>query len=232
MIEVNLLPEDRRPVERTPLPRFLAIIVGVVGFCVEGVLLVMILGDFPVQEGKLKDIELRIGAAKDNLAQMKSFASRIKILKTRNKDIKDLYRYRRTWAPLLHRVSAPEVLPRNIWYREIELKQGKAARGKTAVEELLLRGYARGEEDSTSSMFQAAQAVNDFVEHLWAQGEDFTGEFTAKPEKDGPIEVMELSPPKDTTSSVPREAAAFGIKLILKQKKASEAGSKKAADRN
>ncbi len=229
MIEVNLVPEDRRPVERTPLPRFLTIIVGVIGFCVEGILLVMILADFPQQKLKLKGIEHKIRAAGEKLAKMKTIESRIKLMKTRNKDIGDLYRFRRTWAPLLHHMSTPEVLPSNIWYSELELKQGKAARSKTAAEELLLRGYARStsDEDGINSMYQATQAISNFVANLQSQGEDFSGEFVGAPVKDKPTVAEELSVPKDASSNIPRHAAAFGIKLVLRAKKASDSGKKK-----
>jgi Tfp pilus assembly protein PilN len=229
MIEVNLVPEDRRPVERTPLPRFLMIIVGVIGFCVEGILLVMILADSPRQKLKLKEVEHRINAASEKLAKMKSIKSRITQMKTRNKSIGDLYRFRRTWAPLLHRLSSPEVLPTNIWYSEIELKQGRAARSKTPAEELFLRGYARGtsDDDGVNSMYQATQAISNFVANLQSQGEEFTGEFNLPPVKDKATEVEELSVPKEASPSVPRHAAAFGIKLVLKVKKASDSGKKK-----
>ncbi|MHC4249595.1 MAG: hypothetical protein ACYS9X_10760 [Planctomycetota bacterium] len=95
MIEVNLLPEDRRPVERTPLPRFLTILVGVVGFCVEAILLVMILADSPVQKDKLTAIERRITDAREQMAKIKTFENRIEVIKKRNDDIDDLYRRRR-----------------------------------------------------------------------------------------------------------------------------------------
>ncbi|MHC5055819.1 MAG: PilN domain-containing protein [Planctomycetota bacterium] len=234
MIEVNLLPEDRRPVERTPLPRFLTILVGVVGFCVEAILLVMILADSPVQKDKLKGIERRITDAREQMARIKTFKSRIDVMEKRNNDINDLYRRRRTWAPLLHRMSAPEVLPRNIWYKEIILKQGRPVRGKPAPEELTLVGYARGgSDDGSDSMYQAAQAIDDFVGNLRSEDKDFTGEFAGPPAKDRATEIVELSPTSESPPNVPRQAAAFGIKWILKPKKASgKAGSRAGSSNN
>lgn len=183
----------------------------------------MILADYPQQKEELKLAEGRINRAKDALAQMKVFETRIREIKTRVKDIKDLYRFRRTWAPLLHQMSAPEVLPANIWYREIEFKPGKSLRGKTAPEELILRGYARGtsDKDGAISMNQATQAISAFVGNLQAL-EDFMSEFVGDPEKIDATKITALSPPKGAPASVPREAAAFGIKLDLKPKKASK----------
>jgi len=228
MIEVNLLPEDRRPVERTPLPRFLTIIAGVVGFCVEGILLVTILMAHPQLKVKLKEVEKKITAARDQVAELRTYETRRKQITARSKEIGDLYRFRRSWAPLLHRLSANAVLPDNIWYREIELKEGRAARGKTAPKELYLRGYARGTSDpeSASAMAQATQAINRFVENLGASADDFANEFVGNPTKDEPTEIVELTPPNKAVPNVPRHVASFGVKLVLKPKKASKAGSK------
>jgi len=229
MIEVNLLPEDRRPVERTPLPRFLVIIAGVVGLSVEGILLVMLVLAHIREKENLPGVELRITNAEKSLTQIRDHEASIKEAKARKRAVSDLERRRRTWAPLLHRLSASDVLPPNIWYREVELKAGRAERNKTPPEELYLRGYARGNtgssgEPGVSSMFQAMQAIRSFVDRL-KEDEDFAKEFTGDPVPCEAVEIVELSPPKDAPPSVPRHAAQFGYKLVLKEKKASAAGS-------
>jgi len=234
MIEVNLLPEDRRPVERTPLPRFLAIIAGVIGFSVEGILLVMMVLAIPRKQQNLTDVELRITNAQKNLTQIEEYEDRIEEVKARKRQIDNLDRHRRIWAPLLHRLSASDVLPANIWYREVELKAGKAARGKTAPKELYLRGYARGnagssEEGNVNAMFQAAQAIRDFVGKL-KKDKNFAEEFTGVPVPIEAVEITELSKPKGASPNVPQHAAAFGYKLVLKEKKSSAASA--AKDRN
>jgi len=228
MIEVNLLPEDRRPVERTPLPRFLVIIAGVVGLSVEGILLVMLVLAHIREKENLPGVELRITNADKSLAQIRDHEASIKEAQARKRAVSDLERRRRIWAPLLHRLSAPDVLPANIWYNEVELKTGKAERNKTPPEELYLRGYARGNTSSTgeagvSSMFQAMQAIRSFVDRL-REDKNFAEEFMGDPVPCEAVEIKELSPPKDAPPSVPRHAAAFGYKWVLKEKKAS-AGS-------
>ena len=60
MIELNLLPEERRPLERTPLPRFLTILGGVVGFCVSGFLIYYVVEDYQKQELKKENLIVRI----------------------------------------------------------------------------------------------------------------------------------------------------------------------------
>ena len=70
MIEVNLLPEDRRPVERTPLPRFLTILGGVIGFCIEGIFVVFLLTLIPQKRGYLETLNLRITRAKKQVAML------------------------------------------------------------------------------------------------------------------------------------------------------------------
>ena len=237
MIEVNLLPEDRRPVERTPLPRFLVILVGVVGVSVEALILMVILTRHPQKVDLLKDINRKIDLAQTAKTRIKAINRSIKEIGARNKEINNLYRFRRTWAPLLHRISSPEVLPRNIWYREIELKQGRGVRGKAPLDELFLSGYAGGSpDDGANSMYQGTQAINALVENLKLQGEDFksnfkgnldeNGETILNPEKTEPTELKELSPGKKSSADVPRQATKFQLKLVLKAKKASALAEK------
>jgi Tfp pilus assembly protein PilN len=226
MIEVNLLPEDRRPVERTPLPRFLAILVGVVGFCIEGVFLIWIVADFPQQEASLIEANRSIDVANKNLEQMRDYESSINEYKARITQVNRLYRDRRTWAPLLHRMSSDDVVPENIWYREINLKQGRPARGqRTAPQELFLLGYAAGGGGDGGTMFQATQDINDFVARLQTQIEDYDGVFDGKPKKDKAVEMTELSPPRGAPSNIPKKAATFGLKLTVKPKKPNNVGS-------
>jgi hypothetical protein len=96
-------------------------------------------------------------------------------------------------------------------------------------------GYARGgsDDDGSDSMYLATQAIDDFVGKLRSQDKDFTGEFVDHPAKDRATEVVELSPTSESPANVPRQAAAFGIKWILKPKKASgKAGSRAGSSNN
>ena len=111
MIEVNLLPEDRRPVERTPLPRFLVILGGVIGFCIEGVFLGYLAMLIPQKQGEQEGLKLRKAAIEKTLRTIASIKKDIQVIKQRHSDIDKLTNDRRLWGPILYRLCDPKVLP-------------------------------------------------------------------------------------------------------------------------
>ena len=111
MIEVNLLPEDRRPVERTPLPRFLTILGGVIGFCIEGVFVVFLLTLIPQKRGYLESLMLRKQQAQKQVDRVKEIEADIRKISERKKGVEKLQNDRRLWAPILYRLCDPEMLP-------------------------------------------------------------------------------------------------------------------------
>ena len=165
--------------------------------------------------------------AQVGIDQIDELEEKIDGYEKRNGEILQLYEHRRTWAPLLHRLSEPDVLPRNIWYSEIEFAKGKASRQQQAPEELVLSGYARGSSDdtNTSPMYQA---IRVFAENLATDNTDFAEQFVGKPAKDDKgTELVDISPPKEAPANAPKKAVKFGRKLTVKPKKVVETKKRK-----
>ncbi len=218
MIEINLLPEERRPVERTPLPRFLIILAGVLGFCIEGVVLALILYDWRPKQDILAIHQGRINAAQETIGKINKLKAEIADFKERTVGIDLLYRARRAWAPILYRLSdEPEVLPPGVWFRKLELKKGKVGKsGQPPGDILRITGYARdpsGRNDS-AEMFSA---MTEFGKNL----KTFSDEFEEQVIYADPAVVKDLPGSATPAADMPKKAVSFTFELMLKSKSAA-----------
>jgi Tfp pilus assembly protein PilN len=210
MIEVNLLPEDRRPVVRTPLPRFLTILGGVAAFCIEALFLVLFLWKYPRKEAELQQWVMRENRAETDIKRVREIEGQMKALDQRKAGVEKLYNDRRMWAPFLYRLCDPEVLPPQVWYRDIRLEKG---RGRDAGEGVAIEGYAWA-KDSTdrAAMFRE---FTDFVRNLQIEHPMFSEYLAGRPEIVR-SEIQKLPTGRDIPESAPKEALAFELRLPLK----------------
>ena len=125
MIAINLLPEDRRPVERTPLPRFMVIVGGVAGFSVEVVMIYLFLFVRTTQLTEDKaGLRLLLEQLQRDEAHVVDLENDIRRIKQRAGSVQKLIRDRRVWAPILHHLTDPKVLPSTIWFDKLRLQRG------------------------------------------------------------------------------------------------------------
>lgn len=226
MIAINLLPEDRRPVERTPLPRLLVILAGVAGLCLEvAVLLNLALFRYPGAEQERARQRVKRDELKKQEKRVKEVEKEIGRVKHRGDSIQKILKYRRVWAPILYRLSDPEVLPASIWFRKVRLlKPRRTGRGGSGAPKLslVIDAYAQGPDSSTmllelSSFERNLRKLNDWFP------EDF--DFDKAAPKVTGIKRETLKSGRDTASEVPEQAIAFTVTIPLKA--ASTKASKK-----
>ena len=212
MIAINLLPEDRRPVERTPLPRFLVIVGGVAGFCLEIVVLGMFALRFPEMRQRREGNKVQQERLKEETKLVDDIERQISRLKQRGDCIEKLRQDRRVWAPILYRLSAPEILSPAIWFRSVKLEQarGRGVRGAVAKKVLVLDGYARGPDSATMM-----QEVTGFLGKLRKLYQAFPDVFEGSQTLSGP-KLQSLSGGRDAPDDVPEEVAAFTVTIPLK----------------
>lgn len=133
MIEINLLPPEYRPVERTPLPRRLTIFVGVLMGCVSAAVCAWLMfvkvpnarteRNSAEQEAQKKEVEANEVLAKEAL--IKGFEARANVLR-------ELYDERIPWAKLLDRLTEARNKVdsddgNGVVLTSLELKRGPAA---------------------------------------------------------------------------------------------------------
>lgn len=172
MIEINLLPEERRPVERTPLPRFLTMLFGVVGICIEVVIFVYFLMKIPNLIEAKERLTRSIDRKDREIKQVKQLEDKMEELLDRRVLVIQLYTRRRLWAPILHRLN--EARPEKLWFDSLKLQTKQASRAREKGEaNLMLSGYARGKD--------AASRVYAFVENLRRPAAHFSEHMAGAP---------------------------------------------------
>ena len=218
MIEVNLLPEERRPVERTPLPRFLVILAGVLGFCIEGVALALILYDWRPKQDILAIHQQRINAAQETIGKIDKLKAEITGIEERTAGIERLDKDRRMWAPILYRLSdEPEVLPPGVWFRKLELKKGTISTpGQPPGDVLRISGYARDPSGRNDSA-EMYSAMGEFEKNL----KKFSDEFEEQVTHADPATVKILPAQATPAADMPKRAVSFAFELRLKSKSAA-----------
>lgn len=213
MIRINLLPEERRPAERTPLPRFLIYVGGLVGFGAAALLLVHLHMKHRTLEDERTGLIVRINSEQKTIDKINELNREIVSFTTRKDEIEDLFKGRRRWAPILHMLHDDKMLPPHVWFKEMELKKSSVARGKAKEPpyELVLSAYARGK-----ALVAMVQGRNDFARNI-AKTEVYAAEFDGLPAWPKIGEIIDLrAQTEGALPDVPKQAFSFAIKLKLK----------------
>jgi len=212
MIRINLLPEERRPAERTPLPRFLIYVGGLLGFGIAAFLLVLLYMSYRTKEKVRTDLIVRINSEQKTIDKINELNREIAAFRKRKVEIQQLYRDRRRWGPILHMLHADKVLPRHVWFKEMELKKGVArGRDKAAPYELVVSAYARGK-----ALVAMVQGRNEFARNI-TNTDVYAAEFEGRPAWPKIGEMKDLrAQAEGALPDVPTEAFSFAMKLKVK----------------
>lgn len=221
MIEINLLPLERRPVERTPLPRFLLLVVGVVLITLElfyGAYLWVI--EVPKTRSELRDVQRTRADMKEEADKVDELENEIDQLSARHRAVINLVteRNKRIWSPVLDQLDEPEVLPEQVWLTKFDFKPPQRNQPGIAT----LRGYVRGsgrERMDVLSLFLRNIQENDYFSRMFPDIK--LKEF----------EVEELNPSEEASSAsarnLPTEALLFEVELTMQVSQPEPAGKKK-----
>lgn len=225
MLLIDLLPEDRRPVERTPLPRLLTVIAGVLISGVElAYIALLLMVRIPGAQGELDSEKGRIRDLKDcrkKIAELKANQSEFE---RRKKTIIVLYKQRMRWAPKLDAISNPTVLPERVWLGTLDVEEKKGGRGR-AEKYLFIQGWARGESSRARN-----EAINQFVMRLESNPQ-FYSDFVGSLSEDLKIEYEPKRPPKGAADNFPRKTNRFEMRARFKPRAPVGAKPKKKAGR-
>lgn len=206
MIRVNLLPEDRRPAERTPLPRLLIIFFGVFIMGLEVVGLIYYYGlAIPNANAYLDSIEKNIPKYKAEAQLVEKDRNEIEKLKVRMDAVRDLVKGRRTWAIIFERLR--DVTPEAIWIRSFGFKKGRSADGGIVIE---LEASAAGPNprkmlDEITAFMRSIERDRKLKNEL----------VETEPVALGPLKVTTVSP-DETDPKRPRNVMTFTLYINLR----------------
>lgn len=213
MIEVNLLPEDRRPVERTPLPRFLVIVGGVIGICIEVLIAYSLYARTQREREVIGTLRLRRDAAQKQVDAVDDFQKKIDGYNKRKREIEKLANDRRLWGPILYRLCDPEVLPPKIWFKSLRLEAKRGPRGTADTSTLVIEGYAWSTDEGDNA--GRLQALRSFINRLGTNTPHFSEHFKGQPEITGNIDIVQVQKTAKSPKDVPVQALSFKISMPL-----------------
>ena len=119
MIFINVLPENLRPVKRTPLPHIISVavlllaIAGTLGYYVQ---LTAAVG---AEQAKQADIEAQLVQKREVVADFNRLTDQKLALQARIETIEDISAGRIIWSRALHRLT--ELMPENIWLTRVRV---------------------------------------------------------------------------------------------------------------
>lgn len=185
MIRINLLPKDMRPVQRTPLPHIMSLLVLVAVLMFMGNVFVNLQGELRTVERKIEKSEKELAGLADVVKEYDVLTKQKLLLQRKIVAIQDILKGRTIWSEQLLKLTT--LTPDNIWYKRIRMvvkkfseekpvldkktgkpvmdpKTGLPKMAKVPVEKQVLEisGYAIDDESGVSSTSTlAAQTTGD-----------------------------------------------------------------------
>ncbi|MHC4886056.1 MAG: hypothetical protein ACYTGH_13325 [Planctomycetota bacterium] len=184
MIEINLLPENLRRSESTPLAQQLAIYIGVAAWAGLIFLNVSYYNQTTQAEKILKDKKVEITNKKKAEKELKEVKGKIAGIKTHVNAVEALYRNRLVWAKVLsdlkqimHKQGYKRINTEGeyLWFNDLQVKaMRKVGAAKTAggpTHEVIITGYASA---------KATRRATLMIERLMAEMKDFKPDLDQK----------------------------------------------------
>ena len=218
MIRVNLLPEDRRPVERTPLPRLAIIFIGVLIAALELVGVVYYFLGIPNKKDYLVELEKSAKKWETDAKKVDEMDADIEEFGKRTVVVKQLYKDRRDWAPIFERFR--EVMPEQVWLRSFKLAKAKG-RGAGGVV-INIEGSASGQ--TSRARFEE---VRNFMRNI-EKDRKLSEEVLFEKEPVGLLKLVQVLLAQDEGDPKrPAWAAEFKLAVKLKPLAGEEPAKKK-----
>lgn len=219
MIEINLLPVDRRPVERTPLPRFVALLVGILVVGAELFYAFLYLAIWiPHDETSLAELRVNAKRKKVEAEEADKYQKAIDELNVRTKAVIQLIRERNqtwVWTPILDHLDEPSVLPEEVWLTKFDLKPPSGRSSGTATVNGFVRGGAHERYDKLA----------DFVRNL-STDEVIGKRFAVTVKQINQVELTRIPKEYRSPKPLPRQVLAFELELTVKKPPAPQQQSR------
>lgn len=118
MIVVNLLPEELRPIKRTPLPHLLSLLVAALALVAIGAVYLAAVAEIGERRAELADTQEKLQALQATVEDFKKLKDKLNQLDRKLKVIEDITKDRIIWSERLHQLVT--LTPDNFWYKSIE----------------------------------------------------------------------------------------------------------------
>jgi len=192
MITINLLPAELRPVERTPLPRFLVIVAGVAAGAVGMFLLVFLhFSWLPRERMSVENLEQVLVSKRTEAAEFQTLSLELSEITQRERALEEIYRSRTVWWQKLdclcdlvpsyvgltalnfkEPAGAPGAQAESAGTLKLECIVAKAEEKRVAAFRRILKGevppeWGREPERSVGEEFIADIVDGEIVDYVW-----------------------------------------------------------------
>ncbi len=206
MLLVNLLPEDRRPTEHTPLPRLLSVIGGVLISMVELAVIVFIFWvNIPDARRQKQELDEKLGMVGRLRGEIAVLTAEQADYGARMAVIKRLYGQRIRWAPKLSALSNPRILPRRVWLKSLKIEK-ESAGAKLSNRYFVIEGWARGDTSRAR-----IEAITQFAQRLESD-ELFFADFAESLSEDLQFKEVEFRGGTQVVEDAPKIAHWFKMR--------------------
>lgn len=117
MIIINLLPEELRPIKRTPLPHLVSLLVLFLAIATLGVLFVTKTAEIAGKRSELAKAEQELEGLRDVVEEYNALSEQKQQLENKINVIQEILSDRIIWSEQLHKLST--LTPENFWYQRI-----------------------------------------------------------------------------------------------------------------
>lgn len=117
MIIINLLPQELRPIKRTPLPHLLSLLVLLLSLAALGFLFVTKTAEIVGKRSELAKAEAELEGLRDIVEEYNALSAKKQQLEIKINVIQEILSDRIIWSEQLHRLAT--LAPENFWYQRI-----------------------------------------------------------------------------------------------------------------
>lgn len=117
MIIINLLPQELRPIKRTPLPHILSVLVLLLALAGMGFMFISVTGQISQKRQDLAKANAELEGLRDIVEQYNALSEKKQQLENKINVIQEILSDRIIWSEQLHKLS--ELTPDNFWYKRI-----------------------------------------------------------------------------------------------------------------
>jgi Tfp pilus assembly protein PilN len=225
MIEVNLLPEEYRRAERTPLPRFIVILVGVALVASLGLFLTKKYLDVKEARNDKAAKEKALQGYQDDIAQYNELVAKINEIKVRTTAIEAIWQSRLYWAVKLDQLA--DLVPNYVGLTGLKLEEPRGivrGRGEAGGGNLFMSCISASENERRLANFRRVLKgeIQPFSPDVPKDmGETFFLDFTGEIEDYG-YKVTEAEDYEE------KEYIEFNLELTLKARGHEQPGARPA----
>ena len=133
MIVVNLLPQELRPIKRTPLPHLISLLVLVLAIAGMGLMFVGKASEIGRAKAKLAETEQQLDGLKETVEKYNALSTKKEQLENKINVIQEILEARIIWSQQLNELAT--LTPSNFWYKSIKVTSKTVREEKVVINE-------------------------------------------------------------------------------------------------